>query len=135
MKSMQSEELLRAWTAWLAPFLRDYGDWQAGHGPMAGIRRKSDEYVGEPSCTGGLQKELMVLSSTWVGPRRWLRYLGAGALTLLSVIIVALLWRGFGVITDPGLILLFTVAASTYLAGGMAGMLSAAIILLCSFLL
>jgi PAS domain S-box-containing protein len=40
-----------------------------------------------------------------------------------------------GAITDPGLLLLFTVAASTYLAGGMAGMLSAAIVLFCSFVL
>jgi len=38
-------------------------------------------------------------------------------------------------IGDPGLILLFTVAAATYLAGGMAGMLSAAIVLFCSFVL
>jgi PAS domain S-box-containing protein len=40
-----------------------------------------------------------------------------------------------GAITDPSLLLLFTVAASTYLAGGMAGMLSAAIVLFCSFVL
>jgi PAS domain S-box-containing protein len=40
-----------------------------------------------------------------------------------------------GAITDPSVILLFTVAASTYLAGGMAGMLSAAIVLFCSFVL
>jgi PAS domain S-box-containing protein len=56
-------------------------------------------------------------------------------ITLLSVMIVALLWRRMGAITDPGLILLFTVAVSTYLAGGMAGMLSAAIVLFCSFVL
>jgi PAS domain S-box-containing protein len=45
------------------------------------------------------------------------------------------LWRQLGAIADPGLLLLFTVAASTYLAGGMAGMLSAAIVLSCSFIL
>ena len=65
----------------------------------------------------------------------WLRYAGSGILTLLSVVVVALLWRRMGIITDPSLILLFTVAASTYLAGGMAGMLSAAIVLFCSFVL
>jgi PAS domain S-box-containing protein len=65
----------------------------------------------------------------------WMRYLGSGVVTLLSVLVVAVLWRGMGAITDPGLLLLFTVAASTYLAGGMAGMLSAAIVLFCSFVL
>src|SRR3970282_1392140 len=40
-----------------------------------------------------------------------------------------------GAISDPGMILLLTVALSTYLAGGMAGMLSAAIVLFCSFVL
>ena len=67
--------------------------------------------------------------------RFWLRYIGSGAITLVSILIVALLWRGIGAIPDPGLILLFTVAASTYLAGGMAGMLSAAIVLVGSFVL
>jgi PAS domain S-box-containing protein len=61
--------------------------------------------------------------------------LGSGAITLVSVVIVALLWRRLGAIADPGPILLFTVAVSTYLAGGMAGMLSAAIVLFCSFVL
>ena len=65
----------------------------------------------------------------------WVRYLGSGVITLLSVLVVAVLWRQLGAITDPGLLLLFTVAASTYLAGGMAGMLSAAIVLFCSFVL
>ena len=63
------------------------------------------------------------------------RYLGSGLITLLSIVMVAILWRKLGAITDPGLLLLFTVAASTYLAGGMAGMLSAAIVLFCSFIL
>lgn len=69
------------------------------------------------------------------GAPPWMRYMGAGAITLFSLAIVAVLWRQLGVITDPGLILLFTVAAATYLAGGMAGMLSAAIVLFCSFIL
>lgn len=68
-------------------------------------------------------------------PHAWVRYLAAGFVTLLSIFIVAVLWRGIGAIPDPGLILLLTVAAATYLAGGMAGMLSAAIVLFCSFLL
>jgi len=65
----------------------------------------------------------------------WARLVGAALFTFLSVVIVALLWRRAGAIGDPGLYLLFTVAAATYLAGGMAGMLSAAIVLFCSFLL
>jgi PAS domain S-box-containing protein len=64
-----------------------------------------------------------------------MRYVGSGLITLLSIVIVGILWRKLGAITDPGLLLLFTVAASTYLAGGMAGMLSAAIVLFCSFVL
>jgi PAS domain S-box-containing protein len=65
----------------------------------------------------------------------WMRLLGAGAITLLSIFMVAVLWRQLGAIPDPGLILLFTVAMATYLAGGMAGMLSAAIVLFCSLVL
>lgn len=65
----------------------------------------------------------------------WVRYLGSGVITLLSVLVVGILWRKLGAIPDPSLLLLFTVAASTYLAGGMAGMLSAAIVLFCSFVL
>ncbi len=63
------------------------------------------------------------------------RLLGAGAITLLSIFVVGVLWRQVGAIADPGLILLFTVAGATYLAGGMAGMLSAAIVLFCSLVL
>ena len=71
-----------------------------------------------------------------VGPApHWMRYLASGLITLLSLFIVAVLWRRLGAITDPGLILLLTVAVATYLAGGMAGMLSAAIVLFCSFVL
>ena len=77
------------------------------------------------------------LADSLVGePARWWgRYVAAGMITLLSILIVSVLWRQLGAIPDPGLILLFTVAAATYLAGGMAGMLSAAIVLFCSFLL
>src|SRR6185503_15210994 len=65
----------------------------------------------------------------------WVRYLAAGFITIASVLIVSVLWRKMGAIGDPGLLLLLTVAASTYLAGGMAGMLSAAIVLFGSFVL
>lgn len=65
----------------------------------------------------------------------WLRYLAAALITAISLAIVVVLWRRLEAIPDPGLILLFTVAAATYLAGGMAGMLSAAIVLFCSFVL
>jgi len=68
-------------------------------------------------------------------PPYWLRYMTAGLFTVLSVFVVGVLWRQLGAIGDPGLILLFTVAASTYLAGGMAGMISAAIVLFWSFVL
>jgi PAS domain S-box-containing protein len=64
-----------------------------------------------------------------------MRLLGAGIITLLSILIVGVLWRQLGAIPDPGLILLFTVAGATYLAGGLAGMLSAAIVLFCSLVL
>jgi PAS domain S-box-containing protein len=70
-----------------------------------------------------------------LGTSHFARYTAAGAITLVSVFIVAVLWRELAVIPDPGLLLLFTVAAATYLAGGMAGMLSAAIVLFCSFYL
>ena len=68
-------------------------------------------------------------------PSQGVRFLGAGAITLLSIFVVGVLWRQLGIIPDPGLILLFTVAGATYLAGGMAGMLSAAIVLFCSLVL
>ncbi len=77
----------------------------------------------------------------WVGDARvagsphWARYLASGLITVLSLALVTLLWRELRAIADPGMILLFTVALSTYLAGGMAGMLSASIVLVCSFLL
>jgi PAS domain S-box-containing protein len=65
----------------------------------------------------------------------WLRYFASGFITLASIVLVSVLWRRMGAIGDPGLILLLTVAAATYLAGGMAGMLSAAIVLFGSFVL
>ncbi len=76
-----------------------------------------------------------VAGTQMAGRSYWLRYATAGLFTVLSVLVVGVLWRQLGAIGDPGLILLFTVAASTYLAGGMAGMMSAAIVLFCSFVL
>lgn len=79
-----------------------------------------------------------LISESLLGSRPalwWVRYLGAGFLTLAAILIVSVLWRRMGAIGDPGLILLLTVAGSTYLAGGMAGMLSAAIVLFGSFVL
>lgn len=73
---------------------------------------------------------MMARPSHW-----WVRYFAAGLITLLSIVIVTVLWRRMGAIGDPGLILLLTVAAATYLAGGMADMLSAAIVLFGSFVL
>src|SRR5258706_12150570 len=67
-------------------------------------------------------------SSRW-----WVRYLAASLITLLSIFIVVVLWRRLGAIADPSLILLLTVAAATYLAGGMAGTLSAALRVFFSF--
>jgi len=77
------------------------------------------------------------ISETMLGrsSQGWMRLLGAGVITMLSIFVVGVLWRGLGVIPDPGLILLFTVAGATFLAGGMAGMLSAAIVLFCSLVL
>lgn len=65
----------------------------------------------------------------------WARYLASGVITVGSIALVTILWRDLRAIADPGMILLFTVAISTYLAGGMAGMLSAGIVLICSFVL
>ncbi|MCW5604343.1 MAG: PAS domain-containing protein [Burkholderiales bacterium] len=66
---------------------------------------------------------------------RWTAHLAAALITVTCVMLAALLWRRLGAIPDPGLILVLTVAVSTYVAGGFAGMLSAAIVLVCSFVL
>src|SRR5665647_668427 len=65
----------------------------------------------------------------------WVPHLASGLFTLISVMLVTLLWRKLGAISDPGLMLVLTVAVSTYIAGGMPGMLSAGIVLVCSFVL
>lgn len=65
----------------------------------------------------------------------WTRLLASGVITLFSIFLVGVLWRQLGAIPDPSLILLFTVAGATYLAGGTAGMLSSAIVLFCSLVL
>jgi K+-sensing histidine kinase KdpD len=56
-------------------------------------------------------------------------------MTVLCILVSSLLWRKFNLIPDPGLILLLTVALTTYITGGMPGMLSAAIVLFGSFIL
>lgn len=83
-----------------------------------------------------MQPQQWISGSTLGHPSQgWVRLVGAGAITLFSIFLVAVLWRRLGAIPDPSLILLFTVAGATYLAGGMAGMLSAAIVLFCSLVL
>ena len=42
----------------------------------------------------------------------WARYLASGVITFVSIATVTVLWRDLGAITDPGMILLFTVAIS-----------------------
>jgi len=102
----------------------------------AEIRTESDAkptyFTGIGNCMPAAEKLGEILSAR---PYHWLRYVTAGVTTLLSVFVVSVLWRELGAIGDPGLILLFTVAASTYLAGGMAGMMSSAIVLFCSLVL
>lgn len=96
--------------------------------------------VDEKSSPGGAGRRLMSILQWAAGGRiedspHWARYLASGLITLVSLAIVTVLWRELRAITDPGMLLLFTVAISTYLAGGMAGMMSAAIVLGCSFIL
>lgn len=83
-----------------------------------------------------MQRQDSILGAVLGGASQaWARMLASGAVTLFSIFIVGVLWRRLGVIADPGLILLFTVAGATYLAGGTAGMLSSAIVLFCSLVL
>jgi len=82
-----------------------------------------------------MQSQQWISAAPLGQPQGWVRLLGAGISTLFSIFLVAVLWRRLGTIPDPSLILLFTVAGATYLAGGMAGMLSAAIVLFCSLVL
>jgi PAS domain S-box-containing protein len=65
----------------------------------------------------------------------WRPHLAAGLFTILSIMLVTVLWRKLGAIADPGLMLVLTVALTTYMAGGMPGMLSAGIVLVCSFIM
>jgi PAS domain S-box-containing protein len=66
---------------------------------------------------------------------RWGSQILAACITFAAVLLVLALWREPGALQDPSVILLLSVAASTYLAGGMAGMVSAAVVLFCSFFL
>ncbi len=65
----------------------------------------------------------------------WVRHATSLVVTVTCILFISLLWRKFNLIPDPGLILLLTVALTTYITGGMPGMLSAAIVLFGSFIL
>lgn len=69
------------------------------------------------------------------GKLDWFPHLTAAAITLASTTLIAVLWRNLGALPNPEVLLLLTVAVSTFIAGGMAGMLSAAIVLISSFAL
>jgi PAS domain S-box-containing protein len=70
-----------------------------------------------------------------LGKPDWLPHLTAALITLASITLIALLWRNLGALRNPEVLMLLTVALCTFIAGGMAGMLSAAIVLLSSFAL
>ncbi len=65
----------------------------------------------------------------------WLRHITSFLITVTSIMLITLLWRRIGALPNPEVLLLLTVAVSTYVAGGMAGMLSAAIVLVSAFVL
>jgi PAS domain S-box-containing protein len=65
----------------------------------------------------------------------WLPHIASSLITMTSIALIALLWRRIGALPSPEVLLLLTVAAITYIAGGMAGMVSAAIVLFSSFVL
>jgi len=69
------------------------------------------------------------------GSPMWVRHATSMVITVLSIMFISLLWRKFNLLPDPGLILLLTVALTTYITGGMPGMLSAGIVLFGSFVL
>jgi PAS domain S-box-containing protein len=65
----------------------------------------------------------------------WLPHITSLLITVTSITLITLLWRNLGALPNPEVLLLLTVVVSTYVAGGMAGMLSAAIVLFSSFVL
>lgn len=65
----------------------------------------------------------------------WLPHFGAAIITFASVAITTLLWRKLGAVPNPEVLLLLTVTLATFVAGGVAGMVSAAIVLASSFVL
>ncbi|MDH5536488.1 MAG: PAS domain S-box protein [Betaproteobacteria bacterium] len=65
----------------------------------------------------------------------WLSHITSFLITAISITLITLLWRNLGALPTPEVLLLLTVAVSTYVAGGMAGMLSAGIVLFSSFFL
>jgi len=70
-----------------------------------------------------------------IGKSDWLPPVTAALITFASVLLITLLWRNLGAVPSPEVLLLLTVAVSSFIAGGMAGMLSAAIVLFSSFVL
>ncbi|MDP1717701.1 MAG: PAS domain S-box protein, partial [Burkholderiales bacterium] len=69
------------------------------------------------------------------GSPLWVKHSASMVMTVLGIMFISLLWRKFNLIPDPGLILLLTVALTTYITGGMPGMLSSAIVLFGSFII
>lgn len=65
----------------------------------------------------------------------WVRHAASIVMTVLCIMFISLLWRKLNIIPDPGLVLLLTVALTTYITGGMPGMLSSAIVLFGSFII
>lgn len=69
------------------------------------------------------------------GSPLWVRHAASLVFTVLCIMFISLLWRKLNLIPDPGLVLLLTVALTTYITGGMPGMLSSAIVLFASFII
>lgn len=65
----------------------------------------------------------------------WRPHVASFLITVASIWIITLLWRKIGALPSPEVLLLLTVAVTTYIAGGMAGMLSAGIVLFSSFVM
>lgn len=65
----------------------------------------------------------------------WLPHIASSLITITSIALITVLWRKVGALPSPEVLLLLTVAVTTYIAGGMAGMLSAAIVLFSSFVM
>ncbi len=76
-----------------------------------------------------------VTDSIGVSKSDWLPHVTSFLITVASIMLITVLWRNVGALPNPEVLLLLTVAVATYIAGGMAGMLSAAIVLFSCFVL